>query len=275
MEIHAMADPHRTGRGDPFVVSFTCAPDSIWATSAALARREDTVTVYLLSGRSQGLADIWCPESRQHHLFLQELGGLSGITEFSVSPVLRYIQTLTTWNPGVLTNEEVARLRVGGSDEPWPRFTEQVHLDRQDRTLVRALVEDGRRTYEELGRLCGVSEQTAARRVEAMRRTALLTFRAVLDPRLVGLPVAALLRLKVPPSRLDEVATELSASRNVRYAAHVMGEHQIIADIRVESREALRGLLTGHAWAGAADAIESSLILEVLKQSEVLATSLR
>lgn len=275
VEIHAMADPHRTGRGDPFVVTFSCAPDTVWATCAAIARREDTVTTYVLSGVTQCLADVWCPETRQSHLFLHELGTVPGVVEMSVAPVLQYIQTLTTWDPGLLEPEVVDMLRVGDRADTWPRFTDPVRLSREDRTLVRALAEDGRRTFEELGRLCGVSEQTAARRVEAMRHSALLTFRAVVDSRLLGLPVAAMLRLRVPPGRVEHVAGQLSESHYVRYAAMVMGDRQIVADVRVESKEALRRLLTSAPWIEDVDSMESSLILDVLKQSEVLAASLR
>jgi DNA-binding Lrp family transcriptional regulator len=273
--IHALADPHRTGRGDPFVVSFACQPASVWSACAAVARREDTITAYLLSGRHQCLADIWCPEGRQAQLFLHELGATPGVTSLDVAPVLRYIQTLTTWDPGVLEPAQVEALRVGDRISAWPQFSDPVHLDREDRTILRALVEDGRRTFEELGRLAGVSEQTAARRVEALRSSSLVTLRAVVDPRLLGLPVAALLRLKVPPRRIDDVADQLANSPYVRYAALVMGDHQIIADVRLPSKDALRQLLTGAEWTDGVESLDSSLILEVLKQSEVLGPSLR
>jgi DNA-binding Lrp family transcriptional regulator len=273
--VHALADPHRTGRGDPFVVTFSCTPSSVWPACAAVARRADTVTTYVLSGRTQCLADIWCPESRQTQLFLHELGATPGVTEMAVSPVLRYIQTLTTWDPGILPAGVVDAMRVGERITSWPQFTEPVRLDRADRTLLRALVEDGRRTFDELGRLAGVSEQTAARRVDAMRSSGLLTMRAVVDPRLIGLPVAALLRMKLPPRQVEQAAALLADNRHVRYAAMVMGEYQIIADVRVESKDALRRLLTGAPWTAGVEAMDSSLILDVLKQSEVLAPSLR
>lgn len=275
VSIHALADPHRTSRGDPFVVGLSCAPSSVWPTCAAVARRADTVTTYVLSGRTQCLADIWCPESRQAQLFLHELGATPGVTEMAVSPVLRYIQTLTTWDPGILPADAVDALRVGERIMTWPHFTDPVRLDRADRTLVRALADDGRRTFEELGRLAGVSEQTAARRVDAMRSSGLLALRAVFDPRLLGLPVAALLRMKVPPRQVEQVAAHLADNRHVRYSAMVMGEHQIVADVRVESKDALRRLLTDAAWTAGVEAVDSSLILDVLKQSEVLAPSLR
>ncbi|GAA3670929.1 AsnC family transcriptional regulator [Nocardioides ginsengisoli] len=273
--IHALADPHRTGRGDPFVVTLSCAPAVVWATGATIARRPETVTAYVVSGRAQCLADMWCPEGRQAQLFLHELGATPGVTELEVAPVLRYIQTLTTWDPGILTPAEAEALRVGDPITTWPVFSEPVRLDREDRALLRGLAEDGRRTFEELGRLAGVSEQTAARRVDALRSTGIVTLRAVVDPRVLGLPVAALLRLRIRPPAVETVAGALTASPYVRYAAMVMGEHQIIADVRLPTKDALRHLLTGAEWTEHVEAMESSLILDVLKQSEVLAASLQ
>mgnify|MGYP003333350670 CR=1 FL=1 len=273
--IHALADPHRTGRGDPFLVTLSCSPAVVWSTSASIARRTETVTAYVVSGRAQCLADMWCPEGRQSQLFLHELGATPGVTEVEVAPVLRYIQTLTTWNPGILTPEETDALRVGEPITTWPVFTEPVRMDREDRALLRGLAEDGRRTFDELGRMAGVSEQTAARRIEALRSTGIVTLRAVVDPRVLGLPVAALLRLRIRPPAVETVAATLSASPHVRYAAMVMGEHQIVADVRLPTKDALRQLLTGAEWTEHVEAMESSLILDVLKQSEVLAASLR
>lgn len=273
--IHALADPHRTGRGDPFVVTLSCTPSVVWPTAATIARRPETITSYVVSGRAQCLADMWCPEARQSQLFLHELGATPGVTGVEVAPVLRYIQTLTTWDPGILDRAEVEALRVGESVDTWPVFSEPVRLDREDKALLRGLVEDGRRTFEELGRMAGVSEQTAGRRVEAMRASSLVTLRAVVDPVVLGLPVAALLRLRIRPPLVETVAAALTASPWVRYAAMVMGEHQIVADVRLPSKDGLRHLLTSAEWTEHVEAMESSLILDVLKQSEVLAPSLR
>ena len=58
---------------------------------------------------------------------------------------------------------------------------------------MRALAQDGRLPYDELGRLASVSEQTARRKAEGLRSQWLLAIRAVVDPTLLGLSVGALL----------------------------------------------------------------------------------
>lgn len=274
VSIHAMADPHRGGRGDPYLAFGTSRPTRSWNVGAALARRDEAVTTYALLGHTDYVCDIWCPERRRARLFQQELPDISGIESMTVVPILRYIRTLHDWDPGILDPDQISALRVAPTGD-WPRFTEPAAMSRDEELIVRELVPNGRMTYEELGRLCGVSEQTVARKVHAMRASQLLTIRAVFDPRLLGLPTAAFLWLRVRPDRVESVAATLAELPYVRYAATTMGRYQIVADIRLGSKDELYDVLHRADWVQEVEAMDSSLILEVLKQSEVLSESLR
>ncbi|WP_353946036.1 AsnC family transcriptional regulator [Streptomyces sp. HUAS MG91] len=274
VEVRALTDPHRSEDADPFIVHGQCRPGAVWTTAAELARRQDCVTCYALSGPQHFYADIWCPGRRQAQLFLHELGATGGLAHLSVSPVLEYIRTLHDWEPGILTADQARAVRTT-EPGPWPRFTERVALDRTDRAVVRAVTENGRATCEEIARQAGISEQTAARRLDRLRDSGLLVFRAVFDPALIGLPTAALLWIRPRPDRVESVAAALRAEPAVRYAALTLGAHQIVADVRLPSKDALRRLLLGAPWLAETDAVESSLILDVLKQSQVLNGALR
>jgi len=274
VEIRAMADPHRTARGDPYLVSGSSSPGRAWHVAATLARRAESITTYSLLGQTDYFCDIWCPEQRRSTLFQHELPDIPGVESMSVLPVLRYIRTLHDWDPGILDADQVAALG-GGSKGEWPRFTDPVTLSRDERRLLTELTRDGRSTFEELARLCGVSEQTVARKVAALRQSQLLAIRAVFDPAILGLPVAALLWLRVKPARMDDLARTLAEQPYVRYAALITGQYQIVADIRLGSKDKLRETLSRSDWVGDVEAMDSSLILAVLKQSEVLAPDLR
>lgn len=275
VEIHGLPDPHRTAKGDPFIVNATCAPGSVMPVAIALARRPEAVVMHILTGSADCFVDLWCPQTRLSNLLLNEIGSIPGLVGTSVSPVLRYIKTVHDWDPGILSPDEVAAIRGVPKIGNWPQFAEAEPLNRQDRLLMAALIEDGRISYEELGRLCGISEQTAARRLEVLRRTGLLAIRALVEPRLLGLPIGALLRIRTAPARVERVAEALAASSTVRYAALVMGNHQLIADVRLPSKAALSEFLVEPEWLGDVASMETSLIIETLKQSGVLASPLR
>ncbi|MFF5989409.1 Lrp/AsnC family transcriptional regulator [Prauserella flavalba] len=268
--IHGMADPRRLGRGEQYLLRATCEPKASWSVTAAIARRTETVFAHLLFGTADLVADIWCPPHRVTALFLQELAAIPGIARIDTLPVLRYVTTLHDWDFGALTQEEVAALREIPSASPWPAPGSPVNLPKQDRMLITALAEDGRRSYDELGRLCGLSEQTAKRRVEAMRRDGLVAIRAVTDPAAVGLPVGAIVWIQSRPDRVETIAAELAAAPYVRYAAVLIGDYQLVADIRLPDKQALQEVLAGAPWTRHARYLQTSLIIDSLKQSDIL-----
>jgi hypothetical protein len=65
---------------------------------------------------------------------------------------------------------------------------EALRLPAAERSMLRALAEDGRRANEDLARLAGVSVATVRRRLDALRRESSLFVRTVVEPALLGLP---------------------------------------------------------------------------------------
>jgi len=269
--VHGLAEPGRTSNSEPFNMHVRCAPGSAYSVATALASRPDSVVTHVLTGSSDCFVDIWCPEERLSSMVLHEVAAITGVVATEMSPVLQYIKTVQHWRPpGLLTSEEMEGLRELPELALWPEHAPPVQLSREDRLLLGSLAEDGRRTYEEIGRLCGCSEQTAARRVESMRRSGLLSIRALTDPRLLGLPVGALLRISVAPERVGVVRQALYESPHVRYGALVMGSHQFVADVRFADRKELTSFLFETPWLqGTTSSVESSLILHTLKQSGI------
>ncbi len=274
VEIHGMADPHRSGRGDPYLAFGNSDPGRTWNVAASLARRNESVLAYTLLGQADFFCDLWSPEHRRAHLFQHELSDVPGVEHMTVLPVLRYIRTLHDWDPGVLDEQQVSMLRKTRAGA-WPQFTPPVKLAREEQLLIAELLRDGRRTFEELSRLCGTSEQTVARKVHAMRESQLLAIRAVFDPAVIGLPVGALLWLRIKPQHVEHVAHLLAQQQYVRYAALIMGQFQIVADIRVGSKDELNNVFLHAPWIAEVEAMDSALILDMLKQGEVLAEELR
>lgn len=275
VEIHGLIDPHRDGRGDPFIARFRCAPGATWTAATSIANRPETVIASILFGSADCFADMWCPQHRLSDLFLHELASTPGLVSSSISPVLRYVTTIHDWTPGILQDSQVAQLRPYPLVRPWPPTGDAVPLGREERVITRALARDGRMAYDQLGRLVGVSEQTARRKVEALRSRWLLAIRAVVDPTLLGLPVGALLWIKTAPRKVAKIEAALHASHHVRYGAVLVGEFQLVADVRLPSKADLYNMLTTAPWLELTDSIETSLVLDTLKQSDVLTRRLR
>lgn len=257
-------------RAQGVVVGVRCAPGQSRLAAGVLARRDDTVYTHVLTGAVDCVAEISCPPERLASLVMDELPATPGMVESFTLPVLRYVRTAHEWHPGLISEEERAALERSAPVTQRRSVGGLADLPRADQLLVRALAGDARRTYEELARLTGLSEATARRHLERLRREGRVLIRAVVEPRLVGLPVEAMLWVRARPADVDDVARELLASPYVRYASRVAGDRQFVVNVTLPDLDALDEFTGSAAWAAHADAVETSVVLTTLKRSGLL-----
>ena len=118
-------------------------------------------------------------------------------------------------------------------------------MDAIDRQIVALLVEDARRSYEDIGRQVALSAPSVKRRVDALReRGAIQGFTAVLDHSALGQTTEALLELFFAPgTQLDEVAARLRRHPEIAEAWSVTGDADAVARVRTEDNGALERLI--------------------------------
>src|SRR3954451_9292121 len=86
------------------------------------------------------------------------------------------------------------------------RFT---HMDQIDRKILALLVEDSRRTYDDIGGRVSLSAPAVKRRADRLRRAGVLRgFTAVVDHAALGATTEALVELFFAPGTLLEVVAE-------------------------------------------------------------------
>lgn len=256
--------------GSAALIRARCVQAATRVAAGALAHRRDTTFTYVLTGTADCLAEVLSPDDRLASIALDELPGTPGLVQCTTLPVLRYFRTVHEWQPGLLTAAEVEAVREYPSMTPSSTDHRASELGREEKEILRALAEDGRLSHDAIARLVGVSEPTARRRVDWLRRNGVVHIRAVVAPEVLGLPVEAILWIRVPPVRVDEVGEALLGSPWVRYAAAVMGEHQIVADVTVPDRFALYEFVTRAPWVAHVESVETSLVIHSLKRSGVL-----
>ena len=125
-------------------------------------------------------------------------------------------------------------------------------MDRTDRDLLKALLADGRASYQELGRRVHLSPNTVAERVKRLRRSGVLTgFHAALDVAALGRPMTLLsdVRLSQGTARAD-FERRLAAVPQVVSAAHVTGDYdyelRIVCADAAEVEDVLGALKDAH-----------------------------
>jgi Lrp/AsnC family leucine-responsive transcriptional regulator len=118
-------------------------------------------------------------------------------------------------------------------------------VDDLDRRILTLLVEDGRRTYDDIARRVNLSAPSVKRRVDRLRESgALEGFTAVVDHGAMGWNTEALVELFYQPgTTLDRVAKTLREHPEVVEAWSVTGEADAIARVRTEDNAALERLI--------------------------------
>jgi len=109
-----------------------------------------------------------------------------------------------------------------------------VELDRLDRDIIAALVDDARQTYAEIGHRVGLSASAVKRRVDRLREAGAITgFSARVAPQALGWTTEAYVELfcqgKTKPS---DIALAVAKCPEVVAAATITGEADALVHIR-------------------------------------------
>jgi Lrp/AsnC family leucine-responsive transcriptional regulator len=139
-------------------------------------------------------------------------------------------------------------------------------MDDSDRRILALLVEDGRRTYDDIARHVSLSAPAVKRRVDRLRASgAIQSFTAVLNQAALGDHTEALVELFFSPgTQLDEVAATLSAHPEVLEAWSVTGEADAIARVRTHDNADLERLIRGLQRNGHVVRTRSQVVLSQL-----------
>jgi len=118
-------------------------------------------------------------------------------------------------------------------------------MDDPDRQILALLVEDGRRTYDDIAGRVALSAPAVKRRIDRLReRGALKGFTAVVDHAALGDSTEALIELFYAPSTLlEQVAETLRRHPEVVEAWSVTGEADAIARVRTHDNADLERLI--------------------------------
>ena len=118
-------------------------------------------------------------------------------------------------------------------------------MDAVDERILSLLVEDGRRTYDDIARRVKLSAPSVKRRIDRLRvEGALRGFTAVVDHAALGAQTEALVELFYRPgTTLGEVARTLGGHPEVVEAWSVTGDADAIARVRTKDNADLERLI--------------------------------
>jgi len=126
--------------------------------------------------------------------------------------------------------------RVKSSDLPF--------LDETDRKIIGQLTSDGRISFAELGRRVNLSSPAVAERVQRLERAGVITgYRAEIDPRTIGYPLTAIVRVKPAPGQLPRIPELAAEIPEVAECHRITGEDCFFIKVHLRSIDELGSVL--------------------------------
>ena len=117
-------------------------------------------------------------------------------------------------------------------------------LDALDARILSALAADARTSIAELARIIGLSPPSAAERVRRLEEAGVIEgYTLVVDPRALGLTVAAWIRVRPMPGELKRVADILRNLPEIVECDRVTGQDCFVARAHLKSIEDLEKLI--------------------------------
>lgn len=119
-------------------------------------------------------------------------------------------------------------------------------LDDVDRSLLRALQDDCKRSLADLGTEVDLSPPAVLERVRKLEEAGIVTgYHATIDPRKVGLDIGAFIGVGIDhPRSIAKFEQAILAIPEVLESHHVTGRHTLLLKIRTADTESLHRLIS-------------------------------
>ena len=226
--VTGVLDHLRCGFGISLMVRMRCRPGTANSVALALADLPEARFVTVVTGSADVAAEVVV---RDHHdvtrVLVDDLPRPDDVAETESMVVVRKFSAFEEWDTGLLPPEVAALLRPERARTGHREWSEPERLTEQEFAIARLLAADGRASYAQLAAQCGVSESTAARRVESLVRRGCLRFRTLFDTRLIGLGVEFMQWLAVEPGELENVGAQLAKHSSTRYVSATTGRFNL------------------------------------------------
>jgi DNA-binding Lrp family transcriptional regulator len=145
-------------------------------------------------------------------------------------------------------------------------MADSLRLDAIDRKILAALMEDGRATYDEVGRRASLSAPAVKRRVDRLRtRGVLRGFTALVDPAALEASTEALIELFYAPGiGLEQVRESLRPHPEVVEAWSITGDADCVVRVRARDPQDLERLIMDLQREGSVVRTRSQVVLSRL-----------
>ncbi|WP_242892903.1 Lrp/AsnC family transcriptional regulator [Actinomadura litoris] len=250
-----------------WMLRLRCAPGAAGAIATALARRDDTAWVQLVSGGTEVQCIVRARGPGEgEHLLLERLPRTGRLVDIAAYSLLHTYYG----SPGrvrllnALTEQEAERLGPGPEAVTG---AEPADCDADDLHLLNALARDGRAPLADLAAATGWSQSTVRRRMEELRAGGALHFYVEFDTAYLGYRTGARLWASTAPADLEATGRALASHPEIVFAAATTGPTNLVATIVcADTHDMYRYLTERIAALPAITHVETTSIIQTRKR---------
>ena len=113
---------------------------------------------------------------------------------------------------------------------------EDIALDEIDISLLELLQENCKLNFTQIGNELKIAESTVRYRIERLEKRGIITnYIALINPRMVGLTITAIMMIKVNPQKISEISPQLAKFKELRHLFRATGQYDLISVVNARN----------------------------------------
>jgi DNA-binding Lrp family transcriptional regulator len=221
------AAPSQVTYGALALIEVSCLPQAREALAERLARHPQAMSVELVAGSCDLLLTVATATMSLMSGYVLALGRIEAVTATRTHLVQHVHRDGSEWRMDSLSRDQ--RRDLTETEDGGVRTAAAATLTPEDRVLLLALAEDGRRSVTSIAAELGRPESTVRRLLHSLLHGGRAVLRCDAAHLYAGWRSSATLWMSVPPAQLMAAGDELSRLRSTRMAASVSAEANLLS----------------------------------------------
>jgi DNA-binding Lrp family transcriptional regulator len=123
-------------------------------------------------------------------------------------------------------------------------MSEIVKLDETDIRILEILQENCKLNYTQIGNQLDIAESTIRYRIERLEKRRIInSYVALINPRMIGLTITAIMMIKVNPQLIKEISPKLAEFKELRHLFRATGQYDLISVVNARDIGHLNDLM--------------------------------
>ena len=119
------------------------------------------------------------------------------------------------------------------------------NMDDIDKKLLEVLQNNCKLNFTQIGQDLGIAESTVRYRIERLEKRGIITnYIALINPRMVGLTITAIMMIKINPQKIQDISPKLAKFKELRHLFRTTGQYDMVSVVNARDITHLNMLMS-------------------------------